>query len=218
MDMQGNAKNCIQFNGLSSFSGGTLGASVSGSLPVEWLGFEVVQKGEDAFLNWSTASELQVEYFAIERSIDGNFFQEIDRQKATGTSLTPQTYQYRDEGVIFNQGQVFYYRIRQVDQDGSFDYSEVIELELTDHKNLDLWCNAMPVPVDEILTVRYDLFWEQAAHLELFNLVGTRFVYLPLVEKSGSKEVNVSQLPSGIYYLRLQGEDRQMVRKIEVRH
>jgi hypothetical protein len=214
---KGNNKNYVQFNGLTSFSGGTLGGVISGTLPVEWLDFSVVQQQEDALLDWATASETQVDYFGIERSVDGNFFQEIGKKEAVGNSQEPNQYFFRDQGVIYNLGYRMYYRIRQVDQDGSFSYSEVLELNLEDHKG-DVWFVAMPVPVDDILTIRYDLFWEQGAQLELITLLGSAVQAVPLSEKSGTVTLNVSRLPAGIYYLRLQGEDRQMVRKIEVSH
>jgi hypothetical protein len=216
-DAKGNNKNYVQFNGLTSFSGGTLGGTISGTLPVEWLDFSVKQQGEDAVLSWVTATESQTDYFAIERSVDGFFFSEVGREKAAGNSQESRHYGYQDQGVIYQLGHRLYYRLRQVDQDGSFSYSEVVELELED-RPWDVWFNAMPVPVHQTLTVRYDLFWQQAAQLELLNLLGSRMQLVPLTEKAGQVEMDVSRLPSGIYYLRLQGEDRQVLRKIEVRH
>jgi hypothetical protein len=215
-EAKGNDKNFVQFNGLSTFSGGTIGADITGTLPVEWLDFTVKQQGEDAILDWVTASELQADYFALERSVDGRFFTEIGRQKAVGNSQEGSQYTYQDQDVIFQLGHRIYYRLRQVDQDGSYSFSEVVELELEDQ--WDVWFNAMPVPVDDILTVRYDLFWQQRAQIELLNLLGSQLQIVSLTEKSGKVELDVSRLPAGIYYLRLQGEDRQVVRKIEVRH
>jgi hypothetical protein len=216
-DAKGNNKKYVQFNGLTSFSGGTLGADISGTLPVEWLDFSVSQQGDDVQLHWSTALETGTDYYGIERSFDGQNFSDIGQKPAQGTSYVPTDYGFLDQGAMYESGSRLYYRIRQVDLDGSHDYSDVVALELRDSQS-NLWLNPMPIPAHESLQVRYDLYLPQSARMEVYNLLGRQLYVTELNELAGQKEISVLQWPSGIYYLSLQGESGQLVRKFEVRH
>ncbi|MEM6803941.1 MAG: hypothetical protein AAF696_21225, partial [Bacteroidota bacterium] len=62
--------------------------------PVEWLSFEVVQKEADALIKWSTASEINADYFEIERSLDGNTFQKVGLEEAVGNSQDISSYSF----------------------------------------------------------------------------------------------------------------------------
>ena len=94
-------------------------------LPVRLLSFTAQASGPAAVqLAWATASELGSAYFALERSPDGVAFAEIGRVAAAGTSTTAHTYTYLDAVLPPGAG-VLYYRLRQVDADGSVAYSPV---------------------------------------------------------------------------------------------
>ncbi|MCF8428146.1 MAG: T9SS type A sorting domain-containing protein [Bacteroidia bacterium] len=114
-------------SGFSDFSIGSI-ASVN-PLPVQWLSF--TGKKIDATsnqLNWVTASETNNQFFAIERSKDGSSFEEIGTIKGAGTSSKQSSYVFKDLLAEPNQSNLFY-RIKQVDFDGKFSYSNVIILE-----------------------------------------------------------------------------------------
>ncbi|MBS1658446.1 MAG: hypothetical protein JST18_10180 [Bacteroidetes bacterium] len=95
-------------------------------LPVELTSFNGKQEGSTNVLTWETSSELNNDYFSIERSVDGNTFYEIGRLKGAGNSTSLNEYVFYDEypGEGTN-----YYRLKQIDTDGSFEYSNAIAID-----------------------------------------------------------------------------------------
>lgn len=88
-------------------------------LPVELIEFTGTPQGPHNVLRWTTASETNSDYFSVERSADGANYQQIGTVQAAGFSNSPLSYVYRDE----NPGnQRYYYRLKQVDFDGKFEY------------------------------------------------------------------------------------------------
>jgi len=97
-------------------------------LPVQLVSFTAQAAGPAAVrLAWATASEVNSAYFAIERSLDGTTWQELGRVAAAGSSASPRQYAYPDQAAPAG---VLYYRLRQVDQDGTAAYSPVQTLTL----------------------------------------------------------------------------------------
>jgi hypothetical protein len=97
-------------------------------LPVEFLQLSATQKGGGVAINWSTSSEINNSYFDVEKSTDGNSFTAINRVKGAGNSSTIKNYGSYDSKPIqgFN-----YYRIKQVDLDGTFKYSDVVNIKIS---------------------------------------------------------------------------------------
>lgn len=94
-------------------------------LPVEWGGLEVQQRGDHTFLKWTTLNERDNALFEVERSSDGIQFKTIGQVVPAGTSGVPNDYSYTDRLPLpgFN-----YYRIRQTDFDGKFNFSETVSV------------------------------------------------------------------------------------------
>jgi len=95
-------------------------------LPVKLTSFTgTVDARSLATLHWATATEQNTAYFALERSADGTIFTEIGKNAAAGISNKPLTYEWLDKQPL---KAITYYRLRQVDQDGSAHYSQVLAL------------------------------------------------------------------------------------------
>jgi len=101
-----------------------LGGSQPEPLPVTLRAFTAVAEGPAARLAWATASEVNSAYFAVERAAEGEEFTELGRVAGLGTSAVGATYTYRDAGAA-RAGTTLYYRLRQVDADGTATYSPV---------------------------------------------------------------------------------------------
>lgn len=185
--------------------------------PVEWLGFTATQQGNDALLAWSTASELNADYFAIERSSDGDVFQQIGREKASGTTAETSTYQFVDPQITQLPSDQFYYRIRQVDVDGSYAYSSVQELRLTD-KAVKLWLRARPSPVSRVLSIDFRITGTSSPELEVISSMGQLVYAQSLNQQEGSIEISVVNWAEGVYYISMYGEDVREMYKIVVKH
>ncbi len=98
------------------------GLVVSSPLPVSWVSFAARQKEKDVLLEWKTGTEVNSSFFAVERSTDGYAFEEMGRVEAAGHSLQTLSYQFLDTHPLSGW---LYYRLRQVDTDGSYTYSPV---------------------------------------------------------------------------------------------
>jgi uncharacterized repeat protein (TIGR01451 family) len=93
-------------------------------LPVVLTKFEAkAVQNRDALLSWTTASEVNSAYFDLERSLDGVAFTKIGQVAARGTTTSPGSYAFTDAGVAAKATGPVYYRLRQVDLDGTATYS-----------------------------------------------------------------------------------------------
>ena len=119
----------LSWAGATSFSSGT-GAEDGGPLPVELITFSVEQKPNgDKLISWITASEINSDYFVIERSIDGVNFIPIGQTKGAGNSNQIIYYNFIDQTQTIETN---YYRLKQFDLDGSYNYSNIISIESQD--------------------------------------------------------------------------------------
>ena len=127
------------------------------SLPISMRSFDVTKKGEDgAALKWVTSSEENSSHFEVERSIDNKSWTKIGVVNASGNSYAEQHYQFDDSNLklIANDDRIFYYRLKAVDLDSKFDFSEIRNLQL-DYE--DIVISIYPNPTTEG-------FWIRATH------------------------------------------------------
>lgn len=95
------------------------------ALPVDLTHFTVTARDKTAHLTWATASEVDNDYFLVEKSLDGKSFDAIGKVAGHGTTTREQQYNYEDHELY----PMNYYRLKQVDYDGAHEYSKVITLE-----------------------------------------------------------------------------------------
>lgn len=100
-------------------------SSTNQPLPVELVAFTAERRGPDGLLRWTTASEVNNVYFQVESSLDGHTFQPLGRVVGAGTSAQAHAYQFTDTNLSRYAALLVYYRLRQVDADGSNTYSPV---------------------------------------------------------------------------------------------
>ncbi|MCX6275902.1 MAG: hypothetical protein NTV09_11925 [Bacteroidetes bacterium] len=114
--------------------GGTITGTICNTiiLPVTWLGVEAAYVNKSVNINWRTASEINNDYFIIERSEDGIRYQYIDRVKGAGNSTTLLEYNCVDEKPLSG---INYYRIKQTNFDGTGEYSGTIAIFITENKS-----------------------------------------------------------------------------------
>jgi hypothetical protein len=100
-------------------------SNTSAPLPVTLVAFTAVAQGADALLRWATASELRNGHFEVEASADGRAFHRISTVAGAGTSPLAHSYQLLDPAILHYGTDLVYYRLRQVDVDGTAAYSPV---------------------------------------------------------------------------------------------
>jgi uncharacterized repeat protein (TIGR01451 family) len=173
------------------------------TIPVELTSFTTSLEGEAVALAWSTATETNNAGFDVERSTDGETFTTIGFEPGVGTTEEAQSYRFVDRDAPF--ATTLFYRLRQVDTDGTFEYSPVVEVEVTPSAVALL--PVAPNPVVGFANLRYELPEATAVRLQVFDLLGRRVATLADGEKpAGRHEVSwrSAGLASGTYFVRLQ--------------
>ncbi len=177
-------------------------------LPVELLYFEGQADAKGHLLLWETASEDNSDYFEVERSVDGRGFEAIGKVAAAGYSTAPLAYQQYDYQPAKGTN---YYRLRQVDLDGSFNYSEIIALE---NKEQPATISLFPNPTRGLVNVEI-LDQRGTMTARLYNHLGQAIQQYSL-DLSGNRSVlpvDLSALAKGVYYLELEVEGQLLSRE-----
>ncbi len=171
-------------------------------VPVELVSFTANVIGNKITLSWKTATELNNAGFEIQRSNDNQNFVSVGYVRGKGTTTEIQNYSYEDN--IINSGS-FYYRLKQVDFNGSFEYSDVVEAA-TLPTDFSLSQN-YPNPFNPSTTISFNLPEKRDIHLILTDVLGN-----VVEEIAGGNyeagyhkvELNASHLVSGVYFYRLE--------------
>ncbi len=169
-------------------------------LPVELTRFDAKPRKLDAVLTWQTATEKNSAYFVVERAPDARTWADAGRREAAGTSLTPREYALTDAN-IGAKGAAFYYRLRQVDTDGSTTYSD---LRLVRFDTPKLALDAYPVPMGEFLNLDLTAPTAGALTVELVDATGRRVRRETYAAQAGLNtwRLDTRTLSQGTYVLR----------------
>ncbi|MFK7924180.1 MAG: SdrD B-like domain-containing protein [Bacteroidia bacterium] len=195
-----------------SFSGGATAGEIEdygidfSSLPVELLSFEATLSDLGVDLEWVTASEQNTRLFDIERSVDGLLFNRVGTHTAVGTSSDVQIYEWADKDVINVGFPKLFYRLKMIDNDGSFVYSAIRSVVIGNSTSLSLLIS--PSPPEDVLRAEYTADPNNLTTLSIINGVGQTLWFEALRPQTGVNywQHTVSDYPSGFYFLRLSTE------------
>jgi hypothetical protein len=181
----------------------TLGSKSKNTvLPIELVSFTATCDGRSALIEWTTATGKNNDYFSLERSDDAINFTEIARVAGAGNSIEPLDYSYTDYGI---HGGDNYYRLVQVDYDGTRTASEIIVTNCVETAEGEPDVQAYPNPFNDELTVVLDNFGNRAATIEVYDMLG-KLIY---TEKVAAPQnfyetiLNLSNLPPAAYNVRV---------------
>lgn len=191
----------------------------SGSpLPVELTRFTARTRDEAIRLAWRTASETQNAGFAVERTTaTGGAWTRIGFVEGHGTTATPQSYAFTDANPPY-AADVLHYRLKQVDLDGGFTYSPVVEVALTRPDEVALQGN-FPNPFAGQTTIRYSLPSDGSVDLHVFDPLGRKVATLVDGKKVAGQhhvQFDAHTLTSGVYLLRLSAHGTTQTQKMTV--
>ena len=186
--------------------------SKSTVLPIELVSFTANCNGRSALIEWTTATEKNNDFFVLERSNDAVNFKEIARIAGAGNSIEPINYAYTDFGVRNGDN---YYRLVQVDYDGTSTASEIIVANClgTDGEPEVL---AYPNPFGDDLTLRFENFGNIQATVEVYDMLG-RMVHTQKVNCSQNDYevvLRLAGLSDGTYNVRISAKEFVLNRQV----
>lgn len=183
-------------------------------LPVELTLFTAIAASDNVKLNWNTATELNTLSFDIEKKNSNNdTWQTIASIKASGNSYSTKNYSFTDK--IVNAGN-YSYRLKMIDNDGSFKYSSIENVEVSAPAKYELQQN-FPNPWNPTTTIRYRLPINSQVTIKLFDALGKEVTTLVNeIKTAGNYEVtlNGKNLSSGIYYYQMKAGNFIETKKI----
>lgn len=159
-------------------------------LPLRFISFSAQQcSSNTACLSWKTANEFNVSHFVIERSIDGRIFTAITDKQAG--NLAANTYTSTDDISLLLSKAAVYYRLKQVDNNGKFAYSNTSVVTLSQHLPVSIY----PVPASDKI---YIMGYENARLLQLYDAQGKK-----VTDMAASPDIDISRLANGMYVMKV---------------
>ncbi len=184
-------------------------------IPVELTSFNATITDGSVTLNWSTATELNNLGFDIEQSFDNNIFNKIDFVSGYGTTTETKIYTYTISNTSTSKQ---YFRLKQIDFDGSFEYSSAVEVEGFAPKEFSLKQN-YPNPFNPSTKIGFTLPLESNVKITVYNLIGqkvTEIVNSKFSAGNHSVDFNATELSSGIYLYKIEAGNFTSVKKMQV--
>ena len=171
-------------------------APVASSLPIKLINFTATRQNNQTQLTFSTATEENNAFFAIERSSNGIDFREIGKVNGAGTTTSIQNYSFTDETPMSG---INYYRLKQVDFDGQFTYSPVATVVFDNKAGIRL----APTPVQDQLRVELDEMFLEDANWQMYDFAGRLVKTGVLSAENTVFNVEVGNLTPGNYVIRV---------------
>ena len=189
--------------GLYDPSPATVTMTWSSTLPVDGLVAQVSLSGNIATIKWSTQSEQNTDHFMLERSLDNNHFDPIGSTvHAAGNSSVKKEYQEDDNISSLTQNAVLYYRVKLVDIDGRYKYSNVVVLRLSQKPGVTIW----PNPFQTSISISITTTAETVIDISLIDVSGQTIRKSSQSVPRGITKVTIDgldQLPAGAYLVEI---------------
>ncbi len=207
--------NTASIAGINSFSDWTLGED--GALPVELKSFTATTIGSKVRLNWNTATEINNYGFEIERAKTSTssllVWEKIGFVNGSGNSNSPKSYTFIDDNV---SSEKYSYRLKQIDNDGQFEYSSPVQIDLASLSTFSLHQN-YPNPFNPSTTIQFSLPAALNVKIIIFNLLGQEIQTLVNETKeAGIHEIifDAQNLNSGVYLYKIEAGSYIQTRKM----
>ncbi|MCC5943847.1 MAG: proprotein convertase P-domain-containing protein [Bernardetiaceae bacterium] len=204
---------------VTNFSPFSLGSNVDAQfnpLPVSWLSFEAQNEGaRDALLTWETTAEENNSHFVVERSADGKRFEAIGKVEGLNQATGKSSYHYYDRNAADRAEKgVLYYRLRQVDFDGTYAYSSTRDVYFG--VNAFGIVSLAPNPFSGQITVTYDVPSAMPIQMRLIDMHGRVLWQHSESQTAGrhSQRLLTPNYAKGTYILQLIGADKVLNHKI----
>lgn len=182
------------------------------ALPIDLLSFTAENAHSGVEVRWSTAEELNNDFFSLEKSSDGVVFELVDIIPGQGNSFNVVEYEYHDHTPNYG---VTYYRLSQTDYDGTEQYFDVITVDEVHHEsyNFDIYPNPY-TGLEDHITIEVYAVPPGGFEIVVYN-VFEQEVYVSSIERVGPTKIPVPK-EKGIYFVTLFNGDGEEVQKLVV--
>lgn len=187
-------------------------------LPVKLISFGGTLKNNTAFLNWIADNQVDFSAYEIERSVTGTDFSSIGVKQRQGTGAERQQYQFTDDLAAVNSD-VFFYRLKMIDMDGRFAYSNVIMIRKGGVKAGGLIVSPNPVAGNGMTTVRFEANTKGTVELRIIDLAGRVVLKQQNNVYEGTNSItmsNLNKLQPGMYLLQMSNGEATEVTKFTI--
>ena len=201
----------LDLNGNNLYVNGEL---YTGPLPVELVSFSARISDTEIILNWLTATEVNNYGFEIQRSVKADNWEVLGFVEGHGNSNSPKEYNFLDSEI--NAAGTYSYRLKQIDNDGTYEFSKVIEVNFGSPIKFELNQN-YPNPFNPSTTISFTLPRSGNVALKVFNSIGEEVVTLTdgFIEAGVyTFNFNAKGLPSGMYISQLSTPEKTQARKM----
>jgi hypothetical protein len=191
------------------------GTNNSLPVPVVMTGFNAERMGNDGLLTWTTASEINSSLFVVERSINASSYTTVGKVKASGNSNDVKSYNFVDGNIseLFKQTNTIYYRLKMVDMDASFAYSNVATINGKAKVESGLTVSPNPFTSDINLTMNSTVSGN--AVVEIADVQGKVISTRTVTVSNGQVSLtDLSSANSGIYFVNLKMNGETMHAKV----
>ncbi|OEK02575.1 hypothetical protein BFP97_14045 [Roseivirga sp. 4D4] len=188
----------------------TLGSIETDALPITLISFTADHYNEDEVkLEWVTASEINNEFYTIERSRDGQSFEAIGIIDGAGNSDQLLTYSFIDRNPLIG---LSFYRLKQTDFSGEFDHSEIKSIRVESSFETEFKAYPNPIVRGQTLKIKYKIDGDQKLKIMIFDPRGQ---FLGQQERaasiSGELEISTSKFQKGLNLIRILDENQRVV-------
>ena len=183
-------------------------------LPVELSSFAAIMFDKDkVMLNWQTATEVKNYGFDVERQANSGQWEKVGFVNGNGNSNSPKEYSYIDKNLI--GGSKFFYRLKQVNNDGQFTYTDAVEVVVVPNQ-YELSQN-YPNPFNPSTKIKFSLPEAGKVSFKIYDMTGAEVVDLVNADYEAGYygiDLNLSNLASGVYLYRFQSKGYSQVKKL----
>ncbi len=190
---------------------------ITSPLPVELTSFSGIFQNGKVKLLWKTETELNNYGFEIERTASSRNidWKKIGFVEGHGNSNSPKSYDFVDNNVMYGK---LYYRLKQIDNDGSFEYSDIVEVDVPTLQDYAILEQNYPNPFNPETKISFVVNENTQVTLKVFDAVGSEVaeIFNDKVESGRIYEVNFNglYLSSGVYFYSLISEKTRKTKKM----
>lgn len=172
------------------------------SLPIQLISFNAKKNENSVLLEWETASEIDNKLYEVQHSVDGINFQKLGEVFGNGSSEQIIAYEYEDQEPVMGMN---FYRLKQVDFDGGYEYSSIVNINFNPSEKLKL----IPYPqpnTSQLFIKNLRLKTLSEVDVKIYDLTGNLILTDHLI--SNHNQIDTSSLRAGIYIVKIMYEGK----------